>query len=39
MTGADINEISQAIGMDHRIGPHFLRASVAFGVAVFRKTY
>ena len=36
-TGADINEISQAIGMDHRIGPHFLRASVAFGGSCFQK--
>ena len=36
-TGADINEISKAIGMDHRIGPHFLRASVAFGGSCFQK--
>ena len=36
-TGADINEISTAIGMDHRIGPHFLRASVAFGGSCFQK--
>ena len=36
-TGADINEISMAIGMDHRIGPHFLRASVAFGGSCFQK--
>ena len=36
-TGADINEISLAIGMDHRIGPHFLKASVAFGGSCFQK--
>ena len=36
-TGADINEISTAIGMDHRIGPHFLRASVGFGGSCFQK--
>ena len=24
-TGADINELSKAIGMDHRIGPEFLK--------------
>tara|TARA_B100000963_G_scaffold213219_2_gene185849 strand:- start:30774 stop:32093 length:1320 start_codon:yes stop_codon:yes gene_type:complete len=36
-TGAKINEISTAIGMDHRIGPHFLRASVAFGGSCFQK--
>ena len=36
-TGANISEISTAIGMDHRIGPHFLRASVAFGGSCFQK--
>ncbi len=36
-TGADINEISTAIGMDHRIGPHFLKASVGFGGSCFQK--
>ncbi|MDA9160737.1 nucleotide sugar dehydrogenase [Flavobacteriaceae bacterium] len=36
-TGADINEISLAIGLDHRIGPHFLKASVAFGGSCFQK--
>ncbi len=36
-TGAHINEISKAIGMDHRIGPHFLRASVGFGGSCFQK--
>ena len=36
-TGADIGEISMAIGMDHRIGAHFLRASVGFGGSCFQK--
>ena len=36
-TGADIDEISKAIGMDHRIGPHFLKASVGFGGSCFQK--
>ena len=36
-TGADINEISKAIGMDHRIGSHFLKASVGFGGSCFQK--
>ena len=36
-TGANIDEISLAIGMDHRIGPHFLKASVAFGGSCFQK--
>ena len=36
-TGADINELSKAIGMDHRIGPHFLKASIGFGGSCFQK--
>ena len=36
-TGANIKELSKAIGMDHRIGPHFLRASVGFGGSCFQK--
>ena len=36
-TGADINELSEAIGTDHRIGPHFLKASVGFGGSCFQK--
>jgi len=36
-TGADINELSIAIGMDHRIGPYFLEASVGFGGSCFQK--
>jgi UDPglucose 6-dehydrogenase len=36
-TGADIEELSKAIGMDHRIGPKFLKASVGFGGSCFQK--
>tara|TARA_B100001057_G_scaffold296302_2_gene296480 strand:- start:1526 stop:2926 length:1401 start_codon:yes stop_codon:yes gene_type:complete len=36
-TGANIHELSKAIGMDHRIGPHFLKASVGFGGSCFQK--
>ena len=36
-TGADIEELSKAIGMDHRIGPNFLKASVGFGGSCFKK--
>ena len=36
-TGANINELSKAIGMDHRIGSHFLKASVGFGGSCFKK--
>lgn len=36
-TGADINEVALAIGMDSRIGPKFLKASVGFGGSCFQK--
>ena len=36
-TGANIDELSKAIGSDHRIGPHFLKASVGFGGSCFQK--
>ena len=36
-TGANIDELAKAIGMDHRIGPHFLKASVGFGGSCFQK--
>ena len=36
-TGANVREVARAVGMDHRIGPNFLRASVGFGGSCFRK--
>src|SRR5690606_9051724 len=36
-TGADVKEVSKAIGMDSRIGPKFLQASVGFGGSCFQK--
>lgn len=36
-TGADVNEVANAIGSDSRIGPKFLRASVGFGGSCFQK--
>jgi UDPglucose 6-dehydrogenase len=36
-TGADVDEVARAIGMDSRIGPKFLRAGVGFGGSCFRK--
>ena len=36
-TGADIEEVSCAIGMDSRIGPKFLKVSVGFGGSCFQK--
>ncbi|WAC20457.1 UDP-glucose 6-dehydrogenase [Luteolibacter sp. SL250] len=36
-TGADVDEVAKAIGMDSRIGPKFLKASVGFGGSCFQK--
>lgn len=36
-TEADVTEVARAIGMDSRIGPKFLRASVGFGGSCFKK--
>mmetsp|Transcript_33602 Transcript_33602/g.81411 ORF Transcript_33602/g.81411 Transcript_33602/m.81411 type:complete len:303 (-) Transcript_33602:1466-2374(-) len=36
-TGADVSEISRAVGMDARIGKRFLQSSVGFGGSCFQK--
>lgn len=36
-TGADVKEISRAIGADSRIGNKFLNASIGFGGSCFKK--
>lgn len=36
-TGADIDSVAHACGLDNRIGPHFLKASVGFGGSCFQK--
>ena len=36
-TGADVDEVSKAIGMDSRIGSKFLKTSVGFGGSCFQK--
>ena len=36
-TGADVDEVAHAIGLDSRIGPKFLKASVGFGGSCFQK--
>ncbi len=37
VTGADIKEVSRAVGTDSRIGSKFLKASVGFGGSCFQK--
>ena len=36
-TGADVDEVATAIGMDSRIGSKFLKTSVGFGGSCFQK--
>tara|TARA_B100000795_G_C22804471_1_gene443955 strand:- start:4574 stop:6004 length:1431 start_codon:yes stop_codon:yes gene_type:complete len=36
-TGADVDEVAKAIGMDSRIGSKFLKSSVGFGGSCFQK--
>jgi UDPglucose 6-dehydrogenase len=36
-TGADVLTVAEGIGLDHRIGPAFLRAGVGFGGSCFPK--
>lgn len=35
--GADIDAVAEAIGMDKRIGPHFLKAGIGYGGSCFPK--
>ncbi|MBI4526903.1 MAG: UDP-glucose/GDP-mannose dehydrogenase family protein [Deltaproteobacteria bacterium] len=35
--GADVNEVRRAIGLDRRIGPHFIFAGVGYGGSCFPK--
>ncbi len=36
-SGADITEVARAVGMDSRLGPKFLNASIGFGGSCFKK--
>lgn len=36
-TGADIGHVSRAVGLDHRLGPHFLQAGLGYGGSCFPK--
>lgn len=37
MSDADVTEVARAVGMDSRIGPKFLNASIGFGGSCFKK--
>src|SRR5947199_7720450 len=36
-TGADVIEVARGMGLDHRIGTHFLKPGIGFGGACFPK--
>ena len=38
-TGANITQLSKAIGKDHRIGPHFWKPQLVLEVAAFKRIY
>ena len=31
LVGADVVDVARGVGLDHRLGPHFLRAGLGFG--------
>jgi UDPglucose 6-dehydrogenase len=37
LVGADVEEVARGVGMDHRIGRHFLRAGIGYGGSCFPK--
>lgn len=37
LVGADVVDVAKGIGLDHRLGPHFLRAGVGWGGSCFGK--
>jgi UDPglucose 6-dehydrogenase len=37
LVGADVESVARGIGLDHRLGPHFLRAGIGFGGSCFPK--
>lgn len=36
-TGADVVQVARGMGLDHRLGPHFLRAGIGYGGSCFPK--
>lgn len=37
LVGADVADVARGVGLDHRLGPHFLRAGIGFGGSCFPK--
>jgi UDPglucose 6-dehydrogenase len=37
LVGADVQKVAQGMGLDHRLGRHFLRAGIGFGGSCFPK--
>src|SRR5436190_3642719 len=37
LVGADVVDVARGVGLDHRLGPHFLRAGAGFGGSCFPK--
>jgi UDPglucose 6-dehydrogenase len=37
LVGADVQEVAEGVGLDRRIGPHFLRAGIGYGGSCFPK--
>jgi len=37
LVGADVVEVARGVGLDHRLGPHFLKAGIGFGGSCFPK--
>ena len=36
-TGADVVKVAEGVGLDHRLGPYFLRAGIGYGGSCFPK--
>jgi UDPglucose 6-dehydrogenase len=37
LVGADVQKVAEGMGLDHRLGKHFLRAGIGFGGSCFPK--
>ena len=37
LVGADVSDVARGVGLDHRLGPYFLRAGLGFGGSCFPK--